>query len=121
MDVNDEEVLDEDGCLSRSMTIKERIMISRVTSEVSFQPVCSDTGAPLGSVFRWCTFLLPQTATHSLWSCHNVDSTDHVQTTNCHVTLSGRRRSREDNVPEPSAVGTIIGGLAEISLVGDTW
>ena len=44
MDVNDEEVSDEDGCLSRSMTIKahrritrERIMISRVASEVSFQ------------------------------------------------------------------------------------
>ena len=54
MDVNDEEVSDEDGCLSRSMTIKahrrcmrERIMISRVASEVSFQPSHSDTGAPL--------------------------------------------------------------------------
>ena len=40
--------------LSRSMAIKahrrimrERIMISRVASEVSFQPVYSDTGAPL--------------------------------------------------------------------------
>ena len=54
MDVNDEEVSDEDGCSSRSMTIKahrritrERIMISRVASEVSFQPSYSDTGAPL--------------------------------------------------------------------------
>ena len=53
-DVNDEEVSDEDGCLSRSVTVKahrrimrERIMISRVASEVSFQPLCSDTGAPL--------------------------------------------------------------------------
>ena len=53
-DVNDEEVSDEDGCLSRSMTIKahrrfmrERIMISRVASEVSFQPLYSDTGTPL--------------------------------------------------------------------------
>ena len=54
MDVNDEELSDEDGRLSRSMTIKahrrimrERIMISRVASEVSFQPLYSDTGAPL--------------------------------------------------------------------------
>ena len=54
MDVNDEEVSDEDGCLSRSMTIKahrrfmrERIMISRVASEVSFQLSYPDTGAPL--------------------------------------------------------------------------
>ena len=45
---------DEDGCQSRSMTIKahrrimrERIVISRVASEVSFQPLYSDTGAPL--------------------------------------------------------------------------
>ena len=54
MDVNYEEVSDEDVCLSRSMTIKahrrimrERIMISRVASEGSFQPLYSDTGAPL--------------------------------------------------------------------------
>ena len=54
MDVSDEEVSDENGCLSRSMTIKarrkimrERVMISRVASEASFQPLYSDTGAPL--------------------------------------------------------------------------
>ena len=54
MDVNNEEVSDEDGCLSRSMTIKthrrilrERSMISRVASEVSFQLLYSDTGASL--------------------------------------------------------------------------
>ena len=54
MNASDEEVSDEDGCLSRSMTIKahrrimrERIMISRVASEVSFQPLYSDIGAPL--------------------------------------------------------------------------
>ena len=52
MDVNDEEVSDEDGCLSRSMTIKAhrrimRVMISRVASEVSFQPLYSDTGVLL--------------------------------------------------------------------------
>ena len=54
MDVNYEEVSDEDVCLSRSMTIKahrrimrERIMVSRVASEGSFQPLYSDTGAPL--------------------------------------------------------------------------
>ena len=48
MNASDEEVSDEDGCLSRSMTIKEintimteRIMISRVASEVT------QTGAPL--------------------------------------------------------------------------
>ena len=50
MDVNDEEVSDEDGCLSRSMTIKahrriirERIMISRVASEVSFSDAARGT------------------------------------------------------------------------------
>ena len=54
VDLNDEEVSDEDGCLSRSKAIKahkriirELIMISRVASEVSFQPLYSDTGAPL--------------------------------------------------------------------------
>ena len=54
MDVNDEEVSDEDGCLSRSMTIKahrrimrERITISRVAGEASFHPLYSDTCAPL--------------------------------------------------------------------------
>ena len=54
MDVNNEEVSDDDGCLSRSMTTKahrrimrERIMVSSVASEVSFQSLYSDTGAPL--------------------------------------------------------------------------
>ena len=43
-----------DGSLSRSMTTKaintimtERIWISRVASEIVFQPTYSDTGAPL--------------------------------------------------------------------------
>ena len=43
-----------DGSLSRSMTIKasntvirERIWISRLASEIVFQPMYSDTGAPL--------------------------------------------------------------------------
>ena len=54
MDVSDEEVSDKNGCLSRSMTIKaintimtKRIWISRVASEIVFQLVHSDTGAPL--------------------------------------------------------------------------
>ena len=54
MDVSDEEVSDKNGCLSRSMTIKaintimtKRIWISRVGSEIVFQPVHYDTGAPL--------------------------------------------------------------------------
>ena len=49
-----EEVSDKNGCLSRSMTIKainaimtERIWVNRVASEIVFQPVYSDTGAPL--------------------------------------------------------------------------
>ena len=53
MVVNDEEMSDEDGCLSRSMTIKahrrimkERIMISRVAREVSLQPLYS-AGVPV--------------------------------------------------------------------------
>ena len=54
MDVSDEEVSDKNGCLSRSMTIKaintimtERIRVSRVASEIVFQPMNSDTRAPL--------------------------------------------------------------------------
>ena len=54
INVSDEEVSDEDGCLSRSTTInthrrimRERLMISRVATEVSFQPLYPDTGAPL--------------------------------------------------------------------------
>ena len=54
MDVNDEEVSDEDGCLSRSMTIKahrrimtERIWINCTASEIASQLLYSDTGAPL--------------------------------------------------------------------------
>ena len=54
MDVSVEEVSDKNGCLSRSMTIKaintimtERIWVSRVASEIVFQRVYSDTGAPL--------------------------------------------------------------------------
>ena len=54
MDVSDEEVSDEDDCLSRSMTTKaintimtERIWISRAASEIVFHPMYSDTGAPL--------------------------------------------------------------------------
>ena len=55
MDVNDEEVSDEDGCMSRSMTIKahRRIMTERIMDQPCgqrgfvFQPSYSDTGAPL--------------------------------------------------------------------------
>merc|ERR1711916_348573 len=54
MDVSDVKVSDEDGYLSRSMTIKannkivkERIWINRVASEIVFQPLHPDTGAPL--------------------------------------------------------------------------
>ena len=54
MHVSDEEVSDKNGCLSRSITIKainrimtERIGVSRVASEVVFQTMHSDTGAPL--------------------------------------------------------------------------
>ena len=54
MNASDEEVSDEDGCLSRSMTIKaintimtKRIWINCAASEIAFQPLYSDTGAPL--------------------------------------------------------------------------
>ena len=54
MYVSGEAVSDKNGCLSRSMTIKatntimtERIWISRVASEIVFQLMYSDTGAPL--------------------------------------------------------------------------
>jgi hypothetical protein len=54
MDVSDVIVSDADGYLSRSMTIKannkimkERIWINRVASEIVFQPLHPDTGAPL--------------------------------------------------------------------------
>ena len=53
MDVSDVNVSDEDGYLSRSMTInannkivKERIWINRVASEIVFQLLHPDTGAP---------------------------------------------------------------------------
>ena len=46
MDVSDEEVSDKNGCLSSSTTIKaintimtKRIWISRVASEIVFQPM----------------------------------------------------------------------------------
>ena len=51
MDANNEEVSDEDGCMSRSMTIKaisaimtERIWINCAASEIVFQPMYPDTG-----------------------------------------------------------------------------
>ena len=54
MDVSDEEVPDKNGCLSGSMTttatntiMTERIWIIFVASEILFQPMYSDTGAPL--------------------------------------------------------------------------
>ena len=54
MDVSGEDVAHKDDCLSRSMTtktintiMKERICVSPVASEIVFQPVCSDIGAPL--------------------------------------------------------------------------
>ena len=45
---------------------------------------------------RFCYLNLPHIL---LWdeSCHNVDSIDHVQTTNRHLILAGWRRSREDS------------------------
>ena len=53
MDVSDVKVSDDDGYFSRSMTInfnnkivKERIWINRVVSEIVFQPLHPDTGAP---------------------------------------------------------------------------
>ena len=53
MDVSDVKVSDEDGYLPRSMTIKannmivkERIWMNRVASEILFQPLHPDTGAP---------------------------------------------------------------------------
>ena len=54
LNASDEEVSDEDGCLSRSMTIKaispvmtERIWINCAASEVVFQLSHPDTGDPL--------------------------------------------------------------------------
>ena len=53
MNVRDDEVSDWSGCLSRMTTkaintiMTERIWISRVASEIVFQPMYSDTGAPL--------------------------------------------------------------------------
>ena len=54
MDVSVEEVSHKIGCLHRSMTIQainttmtEQNWVSRVASESVFQPVYSNTGAPL--------------------------------------------------------------------------
>ena len=54
MDVSDMQVSDDDGCSTRSNTIKgnnkivkERIWINPVISEITFQPLYSDTEASI--------------------------------------------------------------------------
>ena len=75
---------------------------------------------------RFCCLELPHIF-HWDESCHNIDSIDHVQTTNIVISsLLDDAGVERTTLPEPSAVGTIIAGdaclafttgLPEISLV----